>query len=225
MRIIENNENLQDCVSRLVSLSVTHALVWEQRYCWDRSALCFYSVALQIALAALTKEKTCHIFSEASLPQQLGDQATVHACKGLPDKGNGTCQRFWANLRLQTLKCRFAWGKTGMRARPRNQDENWRQFGISCNSSPWAWLRNTCVSKWCHGNASYSAIRPVWGLKGEPTGWEQGIQTQTRKHLGKTLANQPHLGSKSKAKQSKAALKPTVTYENSISAIRKFSCL
>lgn len=91
-----------------------HALVREQRYCWDRSALCFYSVALQIALAALTEEKTCHIFSEASLPQQLGDQAAVHACKGLTDKGNGTCQRFWANLRLQTLKRSFARGKMGV---------------------------------------------------------------------------------------------------------------
>ena len=65
--------------------------------------MCFYGDAPQIALVALSKEKTCHIFSEASLAQQLGDQATVYACKDLPDKGIGTCQQFLTDLGLHTL--------------------------------------------------------------------------------------------------------------------------
>lgn len=159
-----------------------HALVREQRYCWDRSALCFYSVALQMALASLTKEKTCHIFSEASLPQQLGDQATVHASEGLPDKGNGTCQRFWANVVLQTprtLLCLLEDEFVAIKTKTKGK------LASAATAHPGLdW--ETPVSKWCHGNASYSAIRPVWSLKGEPTGIEQGVQMQTHKHLGRT---------------------------------------
>lgn len=58
---------------------------------------------LQIALVVLSEEKTCHIFTEASLAQQLGDQATVCARNVLPDKGICTCQRFWTDLQLHTL--------------------------------------------------------------------------------------------------------------------------
>lgn len=77
--------------------------------------MCFYGDAPQIALVALSKEKTCHIFTEASLAQQLGDQATVYACKDEPDKRDRHLSAILNGLRATyTDACGLAWGKTNI---------------------------------------------------------------------------------------------------------------
>lgn len=86
--------------------------------------------------------------------------------------------------------------QTYTHARTDSRAVDWRQFGFSCNSSPWAWMRNTCV---CQSGAMATLpvlwSRPAWGffLKGEPTGKEEGMQVQTLKHLDRSLAGHPQL--------------------------------
>lgn len=66
-----------------------------------------------------------------------------------------------------------------------------REFGCSCNSVPWAWIKkHLCVSKWCHGNTSWyviqASMRRVF-LREEPVGKEGGPFLQTFEHLEKSI--------------------------------------
>lgn len=79
-----------------------------------------------------------------------------------------------------TDACGLAWGKPNIHMHVRSQAGKWRQFGFSCNSSPWARMRNTYVSKWCRGNASCSVIKASVRLLFERRAhWQRGRSTIT----------------------------------------------
>lgn len=166
--------------------------------------MCCYSVALQIALAALAKEETCHIFSEASLPQQLGDRATVHAWQR-PARQRG--------LRLSAFCSEFKAADTETRLRPRGRGGTRpRVRAIKAKKLKAIWLqlqqlalglngKHLCVKvvPWqrflfCNQASVRLERRAHWQRAG-------GVQTQTHKHLVGSLANQPHLGSKFNSEQ------------------------
>lgn len=109
-------ENLQDRVERPASLSVTHALV-------SGAGISLRPQRIVLLRRCSANSISCARYGEDLSHFRRGLE-TEPLCKGLPDKGNGACQRFSVNLRPQTVKRGSAPGKAGVPAHPRNQEEN-----------------------------------------------------------------------------------------------------